>query len=71
MSAGERGAEIVPRPPAQQAHAGVVADRKEGDLTARNAELLRLLAELAREAQQRRPQLIRDGEGIGNNVVNH
>ena len=55
-----------------QAHPRVVADQpEECHLPAGDAELLGLAPQLARKAQQHGPQLIRDGEGIGDNFVNH
>ena len=55
-----------------QAQPGLASDQPEQrHLPARDAELLGLLAQLAGEAQQDRPQLVRDGEGIRDNVVNH
>ena len=41
------------------------------DLTTRDSELLGLLSQLTGEAQQNGPQLVRDGERVGDNVVNH
>ena len=55
-----------------EAQARVAPDQPEQrHLPAREAELLGLLAQLAAQPQQHRPQLVRDGEWIGNNLVNH
>ena len=55
-----------------QAQPGIDPDQPEQRrLTARQAELLRLLAQLAAQPQQHRPQSIRDREWISNNLVNH
>ena len=55
-----------------QAQARIAADQpEERHLPARDPELLGLLAQLAGEAQQHRPQLVGDGERISDNVINH
>jgi hypothetical protein len=49
-----------------------VADQpEERHLPAGDTELLGLAPQLARKAQQHGPQLIRDGEWIGDNFINH
>jgi hypothetical protein len=55
-----------------QAHPGVVPDQPEQrHLPARNPEVLGLLAELPAQAQEDRAKIIRDSEGVEENLVNH
>jgi len=55
-----------------QAHPRVVADQpEERHLAAGDTELLGLAPQLARQAQQHGSQLIREGEWIGDNFINH
>src|SRR5919106_2329013 len=55
-----------------QAEAGALANQpQQSDLPARDAERIGLPPELAREAEQHRPQAVRQCRGIGGNVANH
>jgi len=55
-----------------QAQARVAADQPEKrDLSARDAELLGLFAQLSRQPKEHGPKLVGDGERIGDNVINH